>query len=145
MTAASQRQRPPSSPHAECVFVEDSLRTRSVRAQRFNWSQMLAVVQLSTSLQKQELLNRPQFAGDRNWQVETRVTPEFRFRLLPRDKWPRKLDKGARPLRASAAARASPPALRGSNQGRFPGTRRARDRGESRDTRASRGRIRAAL
>jgi hypothetical protein len=41
---------------------------------RFNWSQMLAVVRLSTSLHTQELLNRAQFAGDRNWQIETRVT-----------------------------------------------------------------------
>jgi hypothetical protein len=45
--------------------------------QRFNWSQMLAVVQLSTSLHPQELLNGAQFAGDRIWQSETRVTPQF--------------------------------------------------------------------
>ena len=44
---------------------------------RFNWSQMLAVVRLSTSLQTQELLNQAQFAGDKIWQVETRVTPQF--------------------------------------------------------------------
>ena len=44
---------------------------------RFNWSQMLAVVQLSTSLYPQELLNGAQFAGDEIWQVETQVTPQF--------------------------------------------------------------------
>ena len=49
-------------------------------SRRFNWSQMLAVVQLSTSLQTQELLNQAQFSGDRNWQVETRITPAFCFR-----------------------------------------------------------------
>ena len=47
-----------------------------MRANR-NWSQMLAVVLFSTSLHKQELLNRAQFAGDRIWQIETPVTPQL--------------------------------------------------------------------
>src|SRR4051812_35180889 len=161
MTVASQRQQPLSSPRAICVFVEDLLRTRSRCRPRFNWSQMLAVVRLSTSLQKWELLNQAQFAGDTNWQVETRITPRLtegsslagksranRVRLFrrsrPRDRWPHKLDKAAMPPPASKAAPASRPARRGSGRGRSPGTHQGRGRGESPDMRVSRDRIQAA-
>src|SRR5262245_9943530 len=104
MTVASRRGRPRSSRYAECVFVEDLLRTRSMCARRFNWSQMLAVVQLGTSLHKRKLLNRAQFAGDKTWQVETRITRIGRLRSLPTDKWLRRPDRAARLPPAPAAA-----------------------------------------